>query len=178
MKKLVFVLGAVVLLVGLLVPSAAMANGESTTETLGPFYSDFDYWQPGGYNGWGPALYYDQPVQVHYVATNEWTMTRKELDTELWWVRQSLTQRGTAYVWNWDKDTLLDTKPFNVNEVTTGEVGYLANWYHVYSFSYVDKWHYRWHIDGIYHYWGRAKDGVFLEFAYWVQGVGTTILYP
>lgn len=179
MKKIA-ILGSVLVVVVLLAVTATpvMADGKSKAETLGPFYSQFDYWQPGGYDGWGPALYYGQRVQVHYVAVNEWTMTRKQLDTDLWWVRQSLTQRGTAYVWNWDKTTLLDTQPFNVDEVTIGEVTYLANWYHVYSFSYVDKWHYHWRIGGIYHYWGFAKDGVFLEFGYWVQGVGTTILYP
>lgn len=156
------------------VPVAAAGN--SNVETLGPQYAEFDYWQE--YSGWGPALYYEETVQVHYVALNKWTMTRKELDSGNWWVRQSLTQNGTAYVWNEDKTVLLDTQRFTVNELTIGEVTYLASWYHVYSFSYVDNYDYRWNISGIYHYWVKAKAGAFLEFAYWVKGAGTTVLWP
>jgi len=165
---------ALALLLGLTV-TPVMANGKSNNETLGPFSAGFDIWQFYPAHPLGIIrldYYYGQAVWVHYVAVNEWTMTRKQLDAD-WWLRQSLTQRGTAYVWNEDKTTLLDTQPFTVNEKTHGTVNYLANWYHVTSFASVDFWDYHWHIDGIYHYWGHAKDDYDNRvFKYWIRGYG------
>lgn len=175
MKKL----GVGLMCVSIVLILTASIMAQSPTETLGPMTADFDYWQPGGYPSWGPYHYYGEPVQVHYVATNRWTMTRKDLGDSTYWVRQSLTQIGTAYVYDFTKTTLLDTQPFNVNEQTIGTVTYEADWYHVCYFATVKRWSYHWHIDGIYHYWGKAKDSENpsayegFEFGYWVRGWGT-----
>ena len=112
-------------------------------------------------------------------------MTRKQIGPNEWYIVQQLTQRGTAEVYTNDGDgdytdeTLIEVRPFTVNEKTKGTVDYLANWYHRNSLTYVEFWDYNWHIGGIYHYWGDCKDGLGNSIIkYWVKGLGWVQMYP
>ena len=139
-----------------------------------PNQSEFDYWQ--SYSGWGPALYYEEDVNIHHVAVNTWVLNKFDNGDGTWTIKQELTQKGKAYVYDMSGN-LIDEKNFRVVEVTHGIVDYEASWYHVYSLVFVEEWRYDWIITGIYHYACKCHDGVW-SFDYWVKGVGWTHLYP
>ncbi len=147
----------------------------TTLVTAKPSKAEFDYWQD--YYGWGPALYYGQSVRVHYLATNTWVLNMKDNGDGTWTINQELTQKGFAYVYDITGTTLLDTKNFRVVEVTHGTVTYMAEWYHVYSLSYIKKHEYRWIITSVYHWHDSIMNGwESYIFEYWVKGEGWTVV--
>jgi|GEM_PF-6649536 len=155
---------------------AAMAVSIFGTAVVGavPNEAEFDYWQD---YDWGPAVYYGQDVRINYVATNTWVLKMKDNGDGTWTIRQTLTQNGVAYVYDITGSTLLDTKNFRVVEVAHGTVNYVADWYHVYSLSYIDKHEYHWLIPGVYHYHVAILDGwESYIFECWVKGEGWTTL--
>ncbi|MBD3156015.1 MAG: hypothetical protein GF368_05180 [Candidatus Aenigmarchaeota archaeon] len=113
--------------------------------------AEFDYWQE--YSGWGPALYYGEDVNIHYEATNRWVLNKEEMGENDWYIEQSLTQRGTAWIYNLDEN-LLDKRNFRVVEITKGYVDKEQDWYHVRDVDTLEEWNYHWKIPGVYHFFG------------------------
>ena len=139
-----------------------------------PSKAEFDYWQT--YSGWGPALAYGQEVTINYVAMNTWVLNMKDNGDGTWTIRQELTQKGFAYVYD-TSGTLNDTKNFRVVEVAHGTVDYSATWYHLYDIAYVEKHEYHWIIPGVYHYHVAIKDGwSYYIFEYWTKPSGWVTL--
>ena len=140
-----------------------------------PSQAEFDYWQD--YYGWGPALVYDQPVRIHYLAMNTWVLNMKDNGDGTWTIKQTLTQKGFAYIYDITGNTLLDTKNFRVVEVTHGTVDYMADWYYVYTLSYIEKEEYHWIISGVYHYHvSILDDWSSYIFEYWTKPSGWVAL--
>ena len=147
----------------------------STVFAKPPNRSSFFYFQK--YQGWGPALYYGEDVKIHYISLNTWVLNKWPNDDGTWTIRQELTQKGRAYVYNTD-DNLIDVKNFRVVEVTHGIVNYEASWYHVYSLQEVEEWRYDWIIPGVYHYACSYTPQKEWQFDYWIKGIGWIHLYP
>jgi hypothetical protein len=134
-----------------------------------PKTADFTWYQ--SYSGGGPGEYYGETVIVEYTAVNKWRLT---IDENMY-VNQTLTQKGTAKIYEWsgggvwqstkpgDWDTyvgeLLGNEKFHVTEVTNGYVSTYQDWYHVNDFTGLEEWNYHWVINGVYHYVGQYSEG-------------------
>ena len=154
-----------------------------------PSVVDFEWWQ--FYDGWGPANHYGQNVLVHYTTENKWSLKITEIDGD-YRIRQTLTQNGEAEVYDATtgvsftddfgiiglKGDLIESGlNFRVVEVTHGIASYLAEWYDVYSLSYIEKEEYHWIIPGVYHYHASILDGLSsFIFEYWTKPSGWVTL--
>ena len=175
MKAKSFVMGVVLLL-------AALAISIPAVDATPPNKSKFSWTQD--YDGWGPALYYGEPVRVQYEAVNTWHVEIRDNSDGTWYVNQELTQDGTAYIYALDDGELLDVKRFRVTEITHGTVSELKSWYYILDFDYVDQWNYHWIIPGVYHFVAYGRDFPIEEiwdnivYECWVRGVGWTQIWP
>jgi hypothetical protein len=158
-----------------LVACPAMAQPKKNTLK----YTEYGKIFYGEYVGWGPALFYDEPVAVVYTCTNRWTIT--ETDD---WVRWHYSHVGVAEVygagadeilWTGD-DVLLDTRPFTVSQsvkdegrdgstrygptTSTTDPGLEIIYYLITDLGNIENQNYEWMINGVYHYQMKTKDGV------------------